>query len=82
MGDLFQNNVPPAEHSEKISMSSALGLEDKDNKTNPPPNILGATWDVKEGLKVYFLTIRLRVDISHEVVTELVTCLRGHKHYK
>jgi len=23
----------------------------KDNKTNPPPNILGATWDVKEGLK-------------------------------
>ena len=37
---------------------------------------------VKEGLKVYFLTINLRVDIFHEVVTELVTCLRGHKHYK
>jgi len=49
--------------------SSSLGLDDNYKMTNSPPNILGETWNVKDGLKIYFLTVRLRVDISHECVT-------------
>ena len=42
----------------------------------------GENWTPKMGLKVYFLTLRLRVDISHEVCLELVASLRAHKHFK
>jgi len=69
--------IPPI--SEKLS---TLGLDNNYTVTESAPNILGEPWNVKEGLKIYFLTIRLRVSISHEVVMELVTCLRAHKHYK
>jgi len=65
--------------SEKLS---PLGLDNNYKVTESAPKILGVQWNVKNGLKIYFLTIRLRVSISHEVVTELVTCLRTHKHYK
>jgi len=36
----------------------------------------------KDVLKVYFLTVRLRVNFSHENALELVTCLKVHKLYK
>ena len=42
----------------------------------------GKQWTPEDGLKVYFLTVRLRVDFSHENTLELVTCLKAHKHYK
>ena len=56
----------------------ALGLDYNYNITK----MAGKPWTPKDGLKVYFLTVRLRVDFSHENALELIACLRGHKHYK
>jgi len=55
----------------------ALGLDYNYNYKNG-----GKTWTPKDGLKVYFLTLRLRVNISHEVCLELVASLKAHKHVK
>jgi len=39
-------------------------------------------WTPKMGLKVYFLTLRLRVDFSHENCYKLIAALQGQKQFK
>ena len=56
----------------------ALGLDYNYNITK----MAGKQWTPKDGLKVYFLTVRLKVDFTHEKALELVSCLKAHKHYK
>jgi len=55
--------------------SSPLGLDDHDNDKGPE-------WTVNDGLRVYFVTIRLRVDISPECVSYIMEMLEKHKQYE
>jgi len=57
------------------SVIGALGLDYNYNITK----MAGKNWTPKDGLKVYFLTVRLRVDFSHENALELVASLKAHK---
>jgi len=52
--------------------SSPLGLDDNDNDN-------GSEWTVNDGLRVYFITIRLRVDMSHECCSYIMKMLQKHK---
>ena len=55
-------------------LSSVLGLDDKAKDKNG--------WSVGDGLKIYFVTVRLRVDVSRECCENLVKGFCDHKHYK
>jgi len=55
-------------------VSSILGLDETDKDKNG--------WAVGDGLKIYFVTVRLSVDVSHEFCKKLVQGFRDHKHYK
>ena len=74
----FRKNLKMlSEKNAEKNVIDSLGLDYNYNYKNG-----GKTWTPKDGLKVYFLTVRLRVDFSHENTLELVSCLKAHKHYK
>jgi len=70
------SEMPSQKNAEKNVI--ALGLDYNYKSTESA----GKQWTPKDGLKVYFLTVRLRVDFSHENALELVASLRAHKQVK